>query len=94
MPDDRVLPNSASARQVGDQMRSGAFAVDSTTNVTVVIPDITEVMPDELSRYAAQLSQVADVSSVSAPGGTFVGGRWLGLRPAGGDQGRQRVFHR
>jgi len=75
--DDRVLPNSASARQVGDQVRSD-FAVDSTANVTVVIPDITGVTPDELNRYAAQLSRVPDVSSVSAPGGTFVGGSVVG----------------
>jgi RND superfamily putative drug exporter len=72
-PDDRVLPDSASARQVGDQVRS-AFAVDSASNVTVVIPDLTMVTPDELGRYAAQLSKVRDVSSVSASGGTFVRG--------------------
>ena len=76
-PDDRVLPDSASARQVGDQVRSD-FAVDSTTNVTVLIPDLTGVTPDELGRYAAQLSQVPDVSSVSAPGGTFVRGSLVG----------------
>jgi putative drug exporter of the RND superfamily len=75
--DERVLPNSASARQVGDQVRND-FAVNSTTNVTVVIPDITGVMPDELDRYATHLSQVPDVSSVSAPGGTFVGGSRAG----------------
>jgi RND superfamily putative drug exporter len=77
-PDDRVLPDSASARQVGDQIRSGAFAVNSRNNVTVVVPDLTGVTPDELGRYAAQLSQVADVSSVSAPDGTFVSGRPVG----------------
>jgi RND superfamily putative drug exporter len=77
-PDDRVLPDSASARQVGDQIRSGAFAVNSRNNVTVVVPDLTGVTPDELGRYAAQLSQVADVSSVSAPDSTFVSGRSVG----------------
>ena len=76
-PDDRVLPDSASAHQVSDQIRS-AFAVNSATNVTVVIPDLTGVTPDELGRYAAQLSQVPDVSSVSAPGGTFVAGSLVG----------------
>ncbi|HYB39141.1 MAG TPA: MMPL family transporter [Mycobacterium sp.] len=76
-PDDRVLPDSASARQVADQVRSD-FAVDSTTNVTVVIPDLTGVTPNELDRYAARLSQVSDVSSVSAPGGTFIGGSLVG----------------
>ena len=72
-PDDRVLPASASARQVGDDLR-GNFAVDSATNVRVVIPDTTGITPAELDRYAARLSQVADVSSVSSPGGTFVDG--------------------
>ena len=72
-PDDRVLPKSASARQVGDQLRND-FAVDSATNVTVVIPDATGVTPADLSAYAAALSRVPDVSSVSSPAGTFVNG--------------------
>ena len=72
-PDDRVLPASASARQIGDELRSN-FAVDSAKNVTVVLPDTTGVTPAELGRYAAQLSKVPDVSSVSSPGGTFVDG--------------------
>ncbi|ULE31439.1 MMPL family transporter [Mycobacterium sp. IDR2000157661] len=76
-PDDRVLPESASARQVGDELRTN-FAVDSAANVTVVLPDTAGVTPAELSRYAADLSTVADVSSVSAPGGTFVDGRPAG----------------
>ena len=76
-PDDRVLPGSASARQLGDQLRSD-FAVDSSRNVMVVIPDVTGVTPPELDRYAAQLSQVPDVSTVSAPDGTFVNGGLAG----------------
>ena len=72
-PDDRVLPDSLSARQVGDQLRND-FAVDSARDVTVVIPDATGVTPEALGRYAAQLSQVPDVSSVSSPAGTFVDG--------------------
>ncbi len=38
-PDDRVLPRSASAYQVGDQLRTN-FAHDSATSVPVVIPDV------------------------------------------------------
>ncbi|BBY82383.1 MMPL family transporter [Mycolicibacterium pulveris] len=76
-PDDRVLPPSASARQVGDELRTD-FAVDSARNVTVVIPDAGNVTPPDLDRYAGALSQVAEVSSVSAPGGTFVDGRPVG----------------
>ena len=33
-PDDRVLPGSAQARQVGDELRAG-FAINSLTDVTV-----------------------------------------------------------
>jgi RND superfamily putative drug exporter len=76
-PDDRVLPQSLSARQVGDELRND-FAVDSARNVTVVIPDTVGITPRELDRYASALSQVPDVSSVSAPGGTFAGGRSVG----------------
>jgi RND superfamily putative drug exporter len=76
-PDDRVLPQSASARQIGDEMREN-FAVDSATSVTVVLPDVTTVTPADIDRYAARLSQVADVSSVSAPGGTYAQGRRVG----------------
>jgi RND superfamily putative drug exporter len=76
-PDDRVLPASLSARQVGDQLRSD-FAVDTSKNVIVVIPDATGVTPQELGRYATALSAVPDVSSVSSPGGTFVDGVQVG----------------
>jgi RND superfamily putative drug exporter len=65
-PDDRVLPASSSSRQIGDDMRSD-FAVDSTTNVTAVVPDITGVAPQELARYARDVSDVPDVSFVSPP---------------------------
>jgi RND superfamily putative drug exporter len=76
-PDERVLPQSLSAREVGDQLRSD-FAVDSATNVTVGIPHISGVTPAELGRYAAELSRVPDVSSVSSPAGTFVAGSLVG----------------
>jgi putative drug exporter of the RND superfamily len=76
-PDDRVLPPSSSARQVGDQLRTD-FADNLATNVMVVIPDTAGVTPNELGSYAAQLSRVLDVSSVSAPGGTFVNGVLVG----------------
>jgi putative drug exporter of the RND superfamily len=75
--DDRVLPGSASARQVGDELRTG-FAFNSLTNVVVVIPHVAGVTLPEFTRYAAELSLVADVSSVSSPFGTFVAGRLAG----------------
>ncbi|MGP4054841.1 MMPL family transporter [Mycobacterium sp. 4D054] len=72
-PDERVLPTSASAHQVGDQLRAG-FADNTDTAVTVVVPDSAGLSPEELSGYAAELSRVPDVPAVSAPTGTFVGG--------------------
>ena len=72
-PDDRVLPMSASAHQVGDQLRNG-FADNSATAVIAVIPDADGLTPADLERYAAELSRVPDVSAVSAPTGTFVAG--------------------
>ncbi|KUI31342.1 hypothetical protein AU196_18675 [Mycobacterium sp. IS-1742] len=77
LPDDRVLPQSASAHEVGDQLRT-EFAADPATAVTVVIPDAREVTESALSRYATDLSRVEDVSSVSAPTGTYVAGRRVG----------------
>jgi RND superfamily putative drug exporter len=71
--DDRVLPPSTSARQVGDELRNG-FASDLTTAVTVVVPDIGGLAPDELEKFAARLSLAVDVSSVSAPAGTYAQG--------------------
>jgi uncharacterized membrane protein YdfJ with MMPL/SSD domain len=76
-PDDRVLPTSASAHQVGDQLRD-RFVDDSSTAVTVVVPDADGMSADALPRYAAALSKVPDVTSVSAPTGTFVGGKEVG----------------
>ncbi|OBG84882.1 hypothetical protein A5699_25390 [Mycobacterium sp. E802] len=81
-PDDRVLPSSASARQVGDELRND-FAVDSSTAVTVVLPDITALPPAEIDRYAADLSRATGEVSVSAPGGTFVDGRRVGPPSSG-----------
>ncbi len=76
-PDDRVLPKSASAHQVGDMLRAD-FAIDSDSEVPIVIPDSTGLDRAEVDRYAAALSAVPEVNSVSAPSGTFIGGRLAG----------------
>ncbi|MCB1291348.1 MMPL family transporter [Mycolicibacterium sp.] len=87
-PDDRVLPRSASAHQVGDQLRND-FASDLNTGMSVVIPEATGATEAELSRYAADLSRVPEVTLVSAPGGTFAGGNRVGppSAPAGAADG-------
>jgi putative drug exporter of the RND superfamily len=76
-PDDRVLPKSASAHQVGDLLRSD-FAIDSDSEVPIVITDSVGLDRAAVDRYAAELSRVPDVDSVSAPSGTFVGGGLAG----------------
>ena len=91
MPDDRVLPVSASAHAVGDQLRHD-FADDSATAVSVVVPDVRGVRPGDLSRYAAELSRVADVSAVSSPTGTFVGGNQVGPPSAATGMARGSAF--
>ncbi len=80
-PDERVLPKSASAHQVGDQLRSN-FTDNSETAVTVVIPDADGLTPADFDRYATELSTTPDVPVVTAPTGTFVGGRKVGPAPA------------
>ena len=76
-PDDRVLPKSASAHQVGNQLRND-FVNNSATAVTVVIPHADGLAQPDLERYAADLSRVPDVSAVSAPTGTLVDGARAG----------------
>jgi RND superfamily putative drug exporter len=80
-PDERVLPRSASARQVADMLDTD-FANGLGNAVTVVVPDARGVTPVDLERYAAELSRVPDVSAVTAPTGTFVAGHRIGP-PAG-----------
>ncbi|CAM2912071.1 MMPL family transporter [Mycobacterium intermedium] len=76
-PDERVLPESASARQVADMLDTD-FPGGFGTEVTVVVPDARGVTPADLERYAAELSRVPDVAAVTAPTGTFVAGAKAG----------------
>ena len=63
-PDDRVLPMTASAHQVGDEMRTH-FADDSATAVTVVVPDASGLIQAEFDRFTMDLAKVPDVAGVS-----------------------------
>ena len=53
-PDDRVLPKTASAHQVGDQLRQD-FANNSDTAVTVVVPEHRRPQPERHRRLRRQL---------------------------------------
>jgi RND superfamily putative drug exporter len=72
-----VLPKSASAHQVGDLLRSD-FAIDSDSEVPIVIIDSVGLGRASVDRYAADLSRIPEVNSVSAPSGTFVAGSLTG----------------
>ena len=73
-PDDRVLPPSATAHQVGDGLRD-QFPSYSPTAVTIVLPDVGGMNPSDLESYASKISStVPEVTAVTAPTGTFVGG--------------------
>jgi putative drug exporter of the RND superfamily len=91
LPDDRVLPRSASAHQVGDQLRSD-FADNSATAVTVVVPDANGLGPTDMERYAADLSRVSNVSAVSAPTATFVAGARVGPPSAASGEAQGSAF--
>jgi RND superfamily putative drug exporter len=79
-PDDRVLPTSAQAHQVGDSLRS-QFSSNAASTIAVVVPD-TSPAPGGIAGYASALSRVTDVTSVTSAEGTFVSGR--SVAPAGG----------
>jgi RND superfamily putative drug exporter len=71
-PDDRVLPHSASAHQVGDDLRT-RYAANAASTISVVSTD-TSARPTAIGSYAADLSNVAGVTAVSSAAGTFVHG--------------------
>ncbi len=75
--DDRILPTSASARQVGDLLRSD-FPNRGVPDITVVLPDASNLSAVELDSYAAALSRVPAVKWVAWLGGTFVDGQRFG----------------
>lgn len=81
-PDDRVLPASASAHQVGDQLRTES---PISNPVTVVITEARGITPADVDRYAVDLSLVPDVAAVTTTTATFVTGVRAGppAAPAG-----------
>lgn len=76
-PDDRVLPTSASAHQVGNEMRRN-FNNNSSTNLSVIAEGIGAVPPKQIDEYAADLSNIEDVKEVAAPTGAFIRGMKVG----------------
>ncbi|MFI8773449.1 MMPL family transporter [Gordonia sp. NPDC062954] len=83
-PDDRVLPPSASAHVIAQEVRDD-FAQDLSSTVTIVASGVGD--PHSLSGYAGELSQVSGVDSVTTPTGTFVDGQAVGPGSTGNQRG-------
>jgi RND superfamily putative drug exporter len=83
-PDDRVLPQSASAHQVGDVLRA-QFPGRSGTESIAVVADAQGLSAADWDDYATAASRVTGVVAVYAPTGTFVQGRMVGPRAGGAD---------
>ena len=77
LPDERVLPRSASAYQVGELVRT-AFPDNAEASLTVVVPDADGLTAQDYERYAAAASRIGGVTTVSAPPGIYADGRRVG----------------
>ena len=75
-PDDRIINSGASARQVGDVLRTD-FADNAAAGLVGVAPTIATA-PGSVSDYAATISRIDGVESVASPAGTFVHGQRVG----------------
>ncbi|MCZ8381217.1 MMPL family transporter [Mycobacterium sp. CPCC 205372] len=64
-PDDRILPTSTEARQVGDRIRAD-FTQEAGAATAIVITGADGVDAGLLDTYAADLSRVPGVATVSA----------------------------
>jgi len=84
-PDDRILPTTSSARQVGDHVRSD-FTQDAGLPVHIVLLHGNGSRDNAaIDAYAAELSKVPTVVAAAGPGATYAGGRAIG--PAGHEAG-------
>jgi RND superfamily putative drug exporter len=79
-PDDRIINSGASARTVGDILRTD-FTDDASAGL-VGVTDASVSRP-ELAAYTAAVSRIDNVDSVTSPAGTFVDGNLVGAPPQG-----------
>ena len=73
LPDDRVLPPSATSRQVQDTIRT-RFSSNEAGALSVVAPTATGD-PAQVERYAAELSRAPGAARVDAATGSYIGGQ-------------------
>ncbi|MGW5387936.1 MMPL family transporter [Nocardia sp. NPDC003963] len=80
-PDERVLPTSASSRQVGDEVRAEFPRADPGGNTTIVLDGYRD--DRGIGEYAARLSEIDGVTAVLADSGVYVSGNRLAPTPPG-----------
>ncbi|NUS93649.1 MAG: MMPL family transporter, partial [Nocardia sp.] len=80
-PDERVLPNSAASRQVGNEVRAEFPRADPGSNTTIVLNGYRD--DRGIGDYAARLSEVEDVTAVLSASGVYVSGNRLAPTPPG-----------
>ena len=83
-PDDRILPPTSTARQVGDQIRAN-FNQDLSSAIQIVIPAADHLSSTQIRSYAAELSRTPGVVAVFSPDATLTGGTAVG--PPSGPSG-------
>jgi RND superfamily putative drug exporter len=77
LPDDRVLPEDASSRQVQTDIRNN-FSSEEAAALTVVAQNAGAPGPElqaKVNAYAIELSKIPSVARVDAITGSYVGGR-------------------
>jgi RND superfamily putative drug exporter len=74
LPDDRVLPTSATSHVVQDQIRTN-FTSEEDAPVSVLVPDTGSASRTDITEYAARLSEIGGVARVDAVSGSFIDGR-------------------
>jgi putative drug exporter of the RND superfamily len=84
-PDERVLPSTASAYQVGHALRTD-YGANASGPVTVVARDVA-ADPGAIGEYAAALSRADGVTSVESAAGTFAHGAQQGPPAASMERG-------
>jgi putative drug exporter of the RND superfamily len=88
LPDDRVLPEDAPSRQVGDIIRA-EFSSEDAGALAVVAPEGNGVTPAAIESYAQELALLPAVGRVDAASGTYCG---EGLADQLGCQPGERVL--
>jgi RND superfamily putative drug exporter len=74
LPDDRVMPASAPARQVMDEIRTSFKSQEAYPNTVVATGVDPSARAGDLASYATRLSQLPNAARVDSAAGSFIDG--------------------